>query len=199
MQRSTRTAHCRIAVRSGWTFAFALGTVLNVSTSAHAQDRPPLKEPIALEGTMKQFYKAANVVIVTTMDGVEHVYHFTKDLIVHGGKTPGVDALAGLREGTTVVIHEGRGGSQASAEEIDLLGDGGLKIAEGIVTNIDRRKKEITIRYNNGKTETLQMTTRAAAESRADVDEAKGEATRIVVYYSDEAGHKIAHYFRKSS
>jgi hypothetical protein len=43
------------------------------------------------------------------------------------------------------------------------------------------------------------MTTRAAAESSADVDEAKGEATRIVVYYSDEAGHKIAHYFRKSS
>ena len=176
MQRSTRTAHCRIAVRSGWTFALALGTVLTVSASAHAQDRPPLKEPIALEGTMKQFYKAANVVIVTTMDGVEHVYHFTKDLIVHGGKTPGVDALEGLREGTTVVIHEGTGGSQASAEEIDLLGDGGLKIAEGIVTNIDRRKKEITIRYNNGKTETLQMTTRAAAESRADVDEAKGEA-----------------------
>jgi len=186
-------------VRSGWTFAFALGTVLNVSTSAHAQDRPPLKEPIALEGTMKQFYKAANVVIVTTMDGVEHVYHFTKDLIIHGGKTPGVDALEGLREGTTVVIHEGKGGSQASAEEIDLLGDGGLKIAEGIVTNIDRRKKEITIRYNNGKAETLQMTTRAATESRADVDEAKGGATRIVVYYSDEAGHKIAHYFRKSS
>jgi len=148
---------------------------------------------------MKQFYKAANVVIVTTMDGVEHVYHFTKDLIIHGGKAPGVDALEGLREGTTVVIHEGKGGSQASAEEIDVLGDGGLKIAEGIVTNIDRRKKEITIRYNNGKTETLQMTTRAAAESSADVDEAKGEATRIVVYYSDEAGHKIAHYFRKSS
>ena len=67
------------------------------------------------------------------------------------------------------------------------------------MTNIDRQKKEITIRYNNGKTETLQMTTRAAAESRADVDEAQGEATRIVVYYSDEAGHKIAHYFRKSS
>ena len=199
MLRSTRTAHCRIAVRSGWTCALALGTVLNISTSAHAQNRPPLNEPIALEGTMKQFYKAANVVIVTTMDGVEHVYHFTKDLIIHGGKAPGVDALEGLREGTTVVIHEGKGGSQASAEEIDVLGDGGLKIAEGIVTNIDRRKKEITIRYNNGTTETLQMTTRAAAESSADVDEAKGEATRIVVYYSDEAGHKIAHYFRKSS
>jgi len=198
MQRSTHAAHCGIVEGSGWAFALALGAVLTVSAPAHAQDRPPLKEPIALEGTMKQFYKAANVVIVTTMDGVEHVYHFTKDLIVHGGKKPGVDALEGLREGTTVVIHEGTGGSQASAEEIDLLGGDGLKIAEGIVTRIDRGKKEITIRYNNGKTETLQMTTRAADESAADIAEAEGEA-RIVVYYSDEAGRKVAHYFRKAS
>lgn len=199
MPRSTHAAHSRIAAGSGWALALALGVVLSVPAPAYAQDRPPLKEPIALEGTMTQFYKAANVVIVTTMDGVEHVYHFTKDLIVHGGKKPGVDALEGLREGTTVVIHEGSGGPQASAAEIDLLGDDGLKIAEGIVTRIDRRKKEITIRYNNGKTETLQMTPRAADESAADIVEANGEASRIVVYYSDEAGRKTAHYFKKAS
>ena len=67
-----------------------------------------------------------------------------------------------------------------------------------MVTNIDRRKNEITIRYNNGKTETLQMTSRAAAETEAGIDESAEEA-RVVVYYSDEAGHKIAHYFKKAS
>lgn len=199
MKRWTRGAHRRIATRLAWILALTLGAALHVSSSALAQDRPPLKEPIALEGTMKQFYKAANVVIVTTMDGVEHVYHFTKDLIVHGGKKPGVDALEGLHEGTTVVIHEGKGGAQPSAEEIDLLGDDGLKITEGIVTNIDRRKKEITIEYGNGKTETLQMTTRAAAESETQID-AKGAApTKIIVYYADESGRKVAHYFKKQS
>ena len=181
------------------TLAIALGAVVSVALPGHAQDRPPLKEPIALEGTMKQFYKATNVVIVTTMDGMEHIYHFTKDLIVHGGKKPGVDALEGLREGTTVVIHETQHGAQASAVEIDLLGDEGLKITEGIVTNIDRGKKEITIRYNNGTTETLKMTTLAAAESGANIDAASGKATKIIVYYSDEAGHKVAHYFKKGS
>jgi hypothetical protein len=180
------------------TLAIALGAVLSVAVAAQAQDRPPLKEPIALEGTMKQFYKATNTVIVTTMDGMEHIYHFTKDLIVHGGKRPGVDALEGLREGTTVVIHETQNGAQASTVEIDVLGDEGLKIAEGIVTNIDRRKQEITIRYNNGKTETLRMTTLAAAEIGANTD-ASGKATKIIVYYSDEPGHKVAHYFKKSS
>lgn len=179
--------------------ALALGAVLTFSAPARSQDRPPLQEPIAMEGAMKQFYRAANVVVVTTVDGMEHVYQFTKDLLVHGGKKPGVDALEGLREGTTVVVHYTNNGTQASAQEIDLLGDQGLKIAEGVVANLDRRKKEITIRFANGQTETLQMTTRAAAESDADagIGGSSGEAARIVVYYSDEEGHKIAHYFRR--
>ena len=166
MRRSTRDPYYRVTTELGLALALALGVVLIVSTPAHAQNRPPLQEPIALEGTMKQFYRAANTVVVTTMDGMEHVYHFTKDLIVHGGKKPGVDALEGLRAGTTVVIHHTTAGSQASAEEMDVLGDEGLKSTEGMVTNIDRRRNEITTRYNNGKTETLQMTSRAAAETR---------------------------------
>ena len=198
MPRSTRDPSCRVTTELRLTLALVLGVVLIVSTPAHAQNRPPLQEPIALEGTMQQFYRAANVVVITTMDGMEHVYHFTKDLIVHGGKKPGVDALEGLRAGTTVVIHHTTAGSQASIDEIDVLGDEGLKSTEGMVTNIDRRKNEITIRYNNGKTETLQMTSRAAAETEAGIDESAEEA-RVVVYYSDEAGHKIAHYFKKAS
>jgi hypothetical protein len=176
--------------------ALACGVLL-VSVPAFPQDRPPLKEPIALEGTMKAFYRGANIVVVTTMDGVEHVYHFTKNLIVHGGKTPGADALDELSEGTPIVIHRKLDGEQASADEIDLLGDEGLKVTEGRVTHVDRRKKEITIRYANGKTETLQLTARAAAESVASVDESNEGWTDIVIYYADEHGHKVAHYVTK--
>ena len=190
-------ALCRVAVKAKWNCAFAVGAALTVPLPAYAQDRPPLKEPIALEGAMKQFYKAANVVIVTTVDGVEHVYHFTKDLIVHGGKKPGVDALEGLREGTTVVIHERTGGPQPVADEIDVLGDEGLKVTEGIVTDVNRGKKEITVRYNSGRTEKMQMTTMAAAESEAAIR--SGENIRVVIYYSEEAGGKTAHYFKKES
>lgn len=198
MSRSKRHGQGQVATRLGLTLTLALAPALIPSTLVHAQSRPPLQEPIALEGTMNQFYRAANVVVVTTLDGMEHVYHFTKDLIVHGGKKPGVDALEGLREGTTVVVHQSTGES-ASVDEIDVLGDEGLKSTEGMVTRIDRRKNEITIRYNNGKTETLQMTTRAAAESDAGIDETSQEASTIVIYYSDEAGRKIAHYLKKSS
>src|SRR5512134_1991000 len=125
MQRSNRDAHRGVATGLGWTLTLTFGVALIVSIPAYPQNRPPLQEPIALEGTMKQFYRAANIVVVTTKDGVEHVYHFTKNLIVHGGKAPGVDALEGLREGTPVVIHHQVNGGQPSAEEIDLVGDEG--------------------------------------------------------------------------
>lgn len=197
MQRSEHHTHRRIAAILGGAAALAAGLVLMPGRAVNAQDRPPRLEPIALEGTMKQFYRGVNLVVVTTKDGVEHIYHFTKDLIVHGGRKPGVDALEGLQEGTAVVVHYIVTGSRASAEEIDLLGAEGLLITEGTLTAIDRGRKEITIRFGNGTTETLQMTTRAAAESAASIDESRDGTTPIVIYYSDESGRKIAHYFKK--
>lgn len=196
MRRTKGHPCCHSRAVTVLTMALALAVLFAAAPSA--QDRPPLKEPIALEGTMKAFYRGANIVIVTTVDGVEHVYHFTKNLIVHGGKTPGVDALADVSEGTPIVIHRRMNDEQASAEEIDVvLGDGGLKITEGRVSHIDRRKKEITVRYGNGKTETLKLTARAAAESGATVDESNEGATDLVIYYADEHGRKVAHYVVK--
>ena len=184
--------------RLGWSTALAAGLIVGSSMPMAAQSPPPVQGTIALEATVKQFYRAANVVVVTTMDGVEHMYHFTKDLVVHGAKGSGVDALEDLREGTTVVVHYTVSGAEASAQEIDLFGDEGLKITEGQVAKIDRRRQEITIRFANGTTETLRMTNRAA-ESAGAAEKAGADAAKVIVYYSDEAGRKVVHYFRKTS
>ena len=80
-----------------------------------------------------------------------------------------------------------------TAQEIYRVGADGLSTTEGIATKIDRGKKEITIRYDNGKIEKLKLTDRAAAEAGQNI----GEDTRIVVYYSTEAGGKVTHYFKK--
>jgi hypothetical protein len=167
---------------------------------AAAQDQavPGAGGTVALEGTMQKFYRGINTIAVMTIDGVEHVYTFTKRLIVHGGKGSGGDALQGLREGSTVVVHSTTDGAGQTAREIDVVGEEGLKETEAVVTHVNRRKKQITIRID-GKTETLRLTERAAGDSGKDVDpDANGE-TRVVVYYSDEAGHKVVHYFRKTS
>lgn len=201
MPRFTLNSKCRAGARFGWAAVVAVGLVLPAWTSVHAQNRPPLpNEPVAMEGTMKQFYGGLNVLVVKTMDGVEHVYNFTKDLIVHGGKKPGVEALEGLREGTKVVIHYSTTtGPKGAVQEIDVLGDEGLSIIEGVVTDIDRGRKEITIKFADGQSDTFQMTSRAAAESEGLLDDSGKTPARIVIYYADELGRKVAHYLKKVS
>jgi hypothetical protein len=179
--------------------ALVVVLVAGVSTPLSAQSPPPVQGTVALEGTMKKFYRAANVVIVTTIDGVEHAYRFAKDLVVHGGKGPGVDALEDLREGTTVVIHYASDEAEPAAREIDVVGSEGLSVTEGKVMRIDRRRQQITVRYDNGKTETFRLTSRAVAEAPADVDHAGTNAAKVVIYYSDERGQKIVHFFKKVS
>jgi hypothetical protein len=155
---------------------------------AYAQSPPPIHGvtgTTATEATIKAEKKAANKIAVETKDGVEHVYDAVTGLRVHGGD----QILADLKPGTTVVIHYS---PDNTVQEIDRVGDDGLRTTEGMATKIDRKKKEITIRYDNGKVEKLKLTDRAAA----DVGRNISSDTRIVVYYSTEAGAKVTHYFK---
>jgi hypothetical protein len=179
-------AHKEVHMRASWHLAL-VGMVALAIAPAHAQ--PPIhgfNGTMATEATIKSEHKAANKLVVATEDGVEHVYDAAKGLVVHGGKDP----LSDLRPGTTVIVHYT---ADNTAQEIDRVGAGGLSTTEGIATKIDRGKKEITIRYDTGKIEKLRLTDRAAA----DVGKNIGEDARIVVYYSDEAGGKVTHYFKK--
>ncbi len=174
-----------------------MGVVAALSVPLRAQTPPPVQGTIALEGTMKKFYRAANTIVVTTTDGVEHVYHFAKDLVVHGGKGAGVDSLEGLREGSAVVVHYTQGTEEA-VREVDVVGAEGLRTTEGVVTRIDRGRNQITVRYDNGKNETFQLTERAAAESAQNANGTTPGA-RVVIYYSDQTGKRVVHYFKRTS
>ena len=172
-------------MRAAWHLSLVGMVGLGIAT-AHAQvPIHGVNGTTATEATIKSEHKAANKIVVATEDGAEHVYDAAKGLVVHGGK----DALADLRPGTTVIIHYTAGNT---VEEIDRVGPGGLSTTEGIATKIDRGKKEITVRYDNGKTEKLRLTDRAAADAGKNV----AEDTRIVVYYSEDAGERVTHYFK---
>ena len=161
-----------------------------------AQSPPPVQGTVALEGTMTKFYRGINALVVTTIDGAEHVYHFAKGLVVHGAKASGPDALEGLQPGTHVVVHYRIAGAEASVEEIDRVADEGLKVTEGTVVRLDRRRQEIVLRFADGRTETLRLTDRVASETDDGINDA-GEI-RVTVYYSDESGYKVAHYVKKA-
>ena len=175
-------------MRPFWRLAL-VGLVAFGVAPAYAQQGPPIhgfNGTMATEATIKAEQKAAHKIVVETEDGVEHIYDSAKGLVVHGGKDP----LSDLKPGTTVVIHYT---ADNTAQEIDRVGPDGLSTTEGIVTKIDRTKKAITIRYDNGKVETLKLTDRAAADVGKNIE----ADTRVVVYYSNEAGGKVTHYFKK--
>jgi len=176
----------------------AAGLALGFATSAAAQ--VPISGTtgtVALEGTVQQEHAVGDQVVVKTKDGVEHVFSAAKDLLVHGGKNAGPEALKSLREGTTVVVHYTKDGATESAHEVDRVGDDGLKTTEGTVTEINRKAKQIRVRFDNGKSETFQLTERAASDAGKDVETGLGDGKRVTIYYADEAGRKVAHLFRK--
>jgi hypothetical protein len=182
------------------TMVVLTATVLGGSQVWAGQAPPPIggvTGTIALEGTVDQEYTGANTVIVKSLDGVQHVFHFTKDLLVHGGKSSGVQALQGLKEGATVAVHYTGSGVDASAQEIDLIDDNGMHVSEGTVINIDRSRKHIAVMFEHGLTETFELTERATIDAGHDLDRAKG--AKVTVFYTDESGRKVAHFFKKTS
>ncbi len=172
---------------------------LAAAVPARAQQVPvsPATGTVALEGTVAQERVTVDTLVVKTKDGVEHLFHLSKDLLVHGGKKNGIDALQGLHKGTSVVVHYTVEGNVESAREIDQVDEGGLRVTEGIVARVDRKRKEVTVRFDDGTTETFLLTDRAVEDAGRDVDQAGGE-TRITLYYTDENGQKVAHFFRKA-
>jgi hypothetical protein len=185
------------------TFGFGLGAALLALPALHAgQEAPPINGitgTIALEGTVDQTYKAANTVIVKTLDGVKHLFHLTGNTVVHGVDSAADEAFRGLEAGSAVVVHYTVGAGEQTALEVDRVGDKGLKTMQGVVTRVDRAGRRISIRLVDGSTETLRLTDRAATDVGKDVDRGAADTTRVIVYYADEAGQRVAHYFKRVS
>jgi hypothetical protein len=82
-----------------------------------------------------------------------------------------------------------------TAVEIDRVGDGGLKVADGVEIRIDRSARKLTIKLSDDSLLRLRLTDRAAHDVGSDV----ASKTRVIVYYADAGGEHVAHYFKKVS
>ena len=71
-------------------------------------------------------------------------------------------------------------GTVAAAKDATDIEDEGLEATEGTVINIDRGRRQITIRFDSGKSDTFHLTDRAAADVR--VDAGPGDADTTCVY-----------------
>jgi hypothetical protein len=137
--------------------------------------------------------------VVKTVDGIKHLFHVTGKTTVHAGGTAGADTLRGLEAGSRVVVHYAATAGDQTALEVDRLDGKGLKTMEGVVTRVDRAGRVMSIRLADGSMQTLRLTDRAATDVGHDVDATGVDATHVVVYYADDAGQQVAHFFKKIS
>jgi hypothetical protein len=178
--------------------ALALGLFAVLASPARAQDDcvpiPGVTGTIGLDGTIDQFDKVTHRAVVTTADGVRHLLHMTSRTSVHGGAEAAGDPFAELEDGTHVAVHYVETDGRKEAIEIDRIGDDGLSVVDGTVTDIDRGAKKLTLQLTDGKRVTLRLTERATRDVGKDVR----TQARVIVYYANENGDLVAHYFTRS-
>lgn len=154
-----------------------------------------------LVGVVLKLDATAKTVVVKASDGTEHTLHFLERTTVHGAHAVAAsaeDAFHGLKEGSEVAVHYTAKGTDETAEEIDNIGKDGLKSSEAVITHIDRRAKTMTVKTTDGAEETYRLTDSAARDAGKDIAEGTEKSTKVTVYYTDRAGHKVAHFFKKA-
>jgi hypothetical protein len=155
----------------------------------------------AVKGKVEKIDHTAKTIVVKAEDGTEHTFHFVGRTAVHGTEmavAAAKESFHGLKEGSDVVVHYTAKGSEETAEEIDHVGEGGLKTVEGTVTHLDRGTKTVAIKTEDGTETAFRLSDHAAEDAGKDISEGAEKSGKVTVYYTERAGHKVAHYFSKN-
>lgn len=155
----------------------------------------------AVEGTVKKVDAGTKTCVVKTADGTEHTLHFVKKTSVHGWdatEAGAKDGMHGVKEGSHVVAHYTVKGAEETAQEVDRIGEGGLKVTEGTVSKIDRGGKVLAVKAADGTESTFKITDHAVEDAGKETGKGVEKASKVTVYYTEEGGKKIVHFFKNN-
>ena len=155
----------------------------------------------AVHGTIEKIDSGTKTVVVKTDDGTRHSVHVLDKTAVHGAdatETASKDSLHGLKEGGEVVVHYAKRGTTDTAIEIDRVGKDGLKTTYGAVKEVDRGGKKLVLATGDGAEETFRLTEHASKDAGEDVAKGAVKGSKVTVFYTEDAGKKIAHFFKAS-
>ncbi len=150
-----------------------------------------------VEGTVTKVDTGTKTVVVKTADGTEQTVHFLSKTSVHGWEATEAGAqggMHGVQEGSHVVVHYAVKGTVKTAQEVDRIGDGGLKVSEGTVSTIDRSAKTLAVKTSDGAVATYKITDHAVADTGKGIE----KASNVTVYYTEEGGKKVVHFFKNN-
>lgn len=145
-----------------------------------------------VHGTVTRVDNTTKTVVVKTADGTEHAIKISGDTTYKGTK----EGFDGLKEGTEVVARTTGKGVEETGVEIGKVGKDSLKVTEGTVTKIDEGTKTVVVKTADGTEKTFEYTGNAGKDVGKAVGKGTEKTAKVTVYYTEEAGKKIAHFFR---
>jgi len=147
----------------------------------------------AVHGTVTKVDSASKTIAVKAKDGTEHTVHYTEKTTVWGADKTAAgakDSFKGVVSGSEVVVHYTEKAGEKTATEVDKVGKDGLQYVDGTVEKVGADGRSVTVKAADGAEHTF---------TTASKDVAKGteKGTKATVYYSEEGGKKVAHFFEK--
>jgi len=151
-------------------------------------------------GTIERVDSGAKTIAVKGADGTVETVKFTEKTTVHGLKDAAKGGDLAGKEGSHVIVHTVGEGADKTAHLVEWLGDKTVHTTEGTVEEVGKGSKTVAVKTAGGTKETFVVADHAAVNSGKDIARYSAWGTRkgehVTVYYTEEAGKKIAHVFK---
>jgi hypothetical protein len=153
-----------------------------------------------VSGTVEKVDAGAKTIAVKTADGTVETVKFTEKTTVHGLKDAAKSADLAGKEGGHVIVHATGEGAEKTAHSVEWVGDKTVHTTEGTVEDVGKGTKIVAVKTADGTKEAFEVSEHATVDTGKAVGRysvvgaKKGE--HVTVYYTEEAGKKIAHVFK---
>lgn len=153
-----------------------------------------------ITGTIEKVDSGAKTIAVKTADGTVETVKFTDETTVHSLKDAAKGGDLAGKEGGHVIVHTVGEGADKTAHSVEWVGDKTVHTTEGTVEDVGKGSKTVAVKTADGTKETFVVADHAVVDSGKDISRysvqgaKKGE--HVTVYYTEEAGKKIAHVFK---
>ena len=144
-----------------------------------------------VHGTITKVDSATKTVVVKTADGTEHTIKVTGQTTYKGTKA----GLDGLKDGTEVVARSTGTGLDETGVEIGKIGKDSVKVTKGTIVKVDNGTKTVVVKTADGTEKTFDFTENAGKDMGKSVGAGTEKGAKVTVYYTEESGKKIAHFF----
>jgi len=181
--------------RAGFQVALSLAAVCFVAGGVSTQAATNV-----VTGTIHKVDAGAKTIAVKTADGTVETVKFTEKTTVHGLKDAAKGADLAGKEGGHVIVHTVGEGADKTAHSVEWVGDKTVHATEGTVEEAGKGSKTVAVKTADGTKETFVVADHAVVDSGKAIGRysARGakKGEHVTVYYTEEAGKKIAHVFK---